>query len=231
MPRSLPFPRYSISNLTVAATLVGAIVLPTTALAEQIECPLEEIRREVTTPLPSGWWHTPQVSSLRETRVMTIGGRTALQCDYGLSGNIQRYAPEGATCEALADGFDCVLDEPVPQTHSTGPIELGQTYAADLDTGGVGGDGTDIWFQAETSDLLYISPQNRAELSVGDRSSRGYGGCATARYSRERVSLRDIPVGSYVCVKTDQGRISQFRVNAISTGSPKVISLGYTTWR
>jgi hypothetical protein len=49
--------------------------------------------------------------------------------------------------------------------------------------------------------------------------------------SANRVSLRDIPVGSYVCVKTNEGRISQFRVNGISSGSPKTLSLGYTTWQ
>jgi hypothetical protein len=38
-------------------------------------------------------------------------------------------------------------------------------------------------------------------------------------------------VGSYVCVRTNEGRISQFRINAISSGSPRTLSLGYTTWQ
>jgi hypothetical protein len=34
-------------------------------------------------------------------------------------------------------------------------------------------------------------------------------------------------VGSYVCVKTNQGRISQFRLNGYSGTT---MNLGYTTW-
>ncbi len=207
--------------------------MPSLAVAETINCPLREIRREVTTPLPPGWWNTPQVWRLQETRVISLGGRTALQCDYGPSGNIQRYAPDGATCSARSGGFQCASagGGGGAQTHSTGPIELRQTYTADLDTGRVGGNGADIWFQAETANLLYITPRNGAQISVGNRSNRGYAGCAAARYTNARASLRDMPPGSYICVKTNQGRISQFRVNAISSGSPKVLSLGYTTWR
>ena len=41
------------------------------------------------------------------------------------------------------------------------------------------------------------------------------------------VPLADIPPGTYVCVKTNQGRISQFRVNGFMGTTMK---LGYTTW-
>ncbi len=117
-----------------------------------------------------------------------------------------------------------------PRTFSTGPITLRQTYTADLDRNSNRKRDKDIWFEAETRDLLYITPINGAKISVGNRRNRGYAGCAAARYSRGRVSLSDIPVGSYICVKTNEGRISQFRVNEISRRSPKVLKIGYTTW-
>jgi hypothetical protein len=44
------------------------------------------------------------------------------------------------------------------------------------------------------------------------------------------VPLAAVPVGSYVCMRTNQGRISQFRMNGISGGYPKVLQMGYTTW-
>lgn len=40
-----------------------------------------------------------------------------------------------------------------------------------------------------------------------------------------------MPVGPYVRVRTNEGRISQFRVNAVSGGPPKTLKLGYTTWQ
>lgn len=210
-----------------------------TAAAESIECPLSQARRTITNDLPSGWWTTPIVNNLSETRIQEIGGETALVCVYGPSGSVQRNAPEGQVCTARTGGFDCTprlrpvplpLPRPTPQTHSTGQRSVPQTYVIDLDSGEVGGAG-DIWFHAVTNTELYIEPRGGAQMAVGDRSNRGYAGCSSAAYSTARVPLSDIPVGSYVCVRTNEGRVSQFRMNAISTGSPKTLRIGYTTWR
>lgn len=121
------------------------------------------------------------------------------------------------------------LPEPpvLPVTFSTGPINLQQTFTANLDNGTVGGAGTDIWYQAVTAVEKYITPQGGASIAVGDGSNRGYVGCATESFSGDSVPLADVPPGTYVCVKTNQGRISQFRVNGF-TGT--TMKLGYTTW-
>jgi hypothetical protein len=115
----------------------------------------------------------------------------------------------------------------VPVTFSTGPIDLQQTFTANLDNGNVGGGGTDIWYQAVTAVQKYITPQNGAAIAVGDGSNRGYAGCFEESFSSDRVPLADIPPGTYVCAKTNQGRISQFRVNGFVGTTMK---LGYTTW-
>lgn len=217
----------------VSLALATAVIAPAApAAADTIECPHSQIRREVTTALPSGWWNTPIVNSLTEARVITIAGRVALQCIYGPAGSIQRYAPEGATCRTTGRRFDCQTASASARTFSTGPLNVRQTGTADLDRGALGNSAAaDIWFQAQTADLLYLSPRNGAKLGVGNRSNRGYAGCSGARFTSDRVSLRDIPVGSYICAKTNEGRISQFRVNGLSGGSPKTLSLGYTTWQ
>ncbi len=224
MAPSLPLSR----SLFLGAAL--ALLAPLEAAAARIDCPLPQVRREITTALPSGWWNTPIVNSLTGTRVQAIAGRPALICEYGPAGTVQRYAPASQSCRAVAGGFDC--QSAAPRTFSTMSLDIPQTWTADLDRGSVGARGeADIWFEAETRDLLYITPRNGAVLGVGDRSNRGYSGCSAARYSSARVSLRDIPVGSYVCVRTNENRFSQFRVNAISAGSPKTLSIGYTTWQ
>jgi hypothetical protein len=211
------------------------------AAAATIDCPATQVRREITTPLPGGWWNTPIVDRLSDTRVVNIGGRPALQCVYGQAGSVQRNAPVGETCTATPRGFVCrPLRPPVPppppprpaETFSTGPVSLPQTYLVNLDNGNVtSGPQADLWFQAETATRLFLAPQNGAMIAVGDRSNRGFAGCSRAAFSSARVPLAAVPVGSYVCVRTNQGRISQFRVNGISGGPVKTLQLGYTTWR
>lgn len=224
----------TVAMLSLAMT--AAVAAPAApATAETIACPHSQIRREVTTALPGGWWNTPIVNSLTKARVTNIGGRAALQCLYGAAGSIQRYAPDGATCRVTGRQFRCdraSASGSGARTFSTGPLEIPQTWTADLDRGSVGrGAGVDIWFQAETAELLYLAPRNGAKLGVGNRRNRGFDGCRAARFTADRVSLRDMPVGSYICVRTNEGRISQFRVNAVSGGSPKTLKLGYTTWQ
>ena len=226
---------YLIPSIVLAAGFSVGFAPEAEAATQRISCPLEKIRRAVTTPLPSGWWNTPIVNRLQQTRVITIAGRKALQCSYGSAGNIQRYAPRGATCRATTTGFICrtprVTPPRRPRTHTTGPLTIRQTFLADLDAGRITTNGADIWFQAETRRRLFVTPRNGAKIAVGDRSNRGLAGCTRAHFSSTRVRLSSIPVGSYVCVKTNQGRISQFRVNALSSGSPKTLSIGYTTWK
>ena len=115
----------------------------------------------------------------------------------------------------------------VPVTFSTGPIDLPQTFTADLDDGSVGGPGVDIWYEAVTAFEKYITPRNGARLALGDGSNRGYGGCSIEAFSPARIALGDVPPGTYVCARTDEGRISQFRVNGFVGTTMK---LGYTTW-
>lgn len=118
---------------------------------------------------------------------------------------------------------------PGPVTFSTGPIALPQTFSANLDNGNIGSGGqADIWYQAENAVSKFITPRNGARLSVSGSSNRGFAGCSTATFSSNRVSIWTLPVGTYVCVRTNQGRISEFRLNGY-TGT--TMNLGYTTWQ
>lgn len=117
---------------------------------------------------------------------------------------------------------------PAPVTHSTGPIDLPQSFLANLDNGNVGGGaGADIWYEAVSPAEKYITPRNGALLALGDGSNRGYDGCVDESFSNDSIAIEDAPPGTYVCAKTNQGRISQFRVNGF-TGI--TMHLGYTTW-
>ena len=114
-----------------------------------------------------------------------------------------------------------------PVTYSTGAIDLPQTYTANLDNGVVGGPGADIWYRAVNPIAKFISPRNGAMLARGDGSNRGYAGCNAESFSASQIPLMAIPVGTYVCVRTNAGRISQFRVNGFAGTTMRI---GYTTW-
>ena len=117
-------------------------------------------------------------------------------------------------------------------THSTASIAVPQTWEFDLDEGGVGSNPqADVWFEAVNPYEMYLTPRNGARIWVGDGSNRNLAGCSSGGpYSTARVPLASVPVGTYVCVRTNQGRYSQFRVNSLSGGYPKTLNIGYTTW-
>jgi hypothetical protein len=108
-------------------------------------------------------------------------------------------------------------------------IDVPPNSLVDLDTGRLSAGGADLWFQPQTASLTLIIPRNGATVAVGDRTDRGPEGCRAAAMTESPIPLGAIPVGSYVCVWTSEGRASQFRVNDLA-GSPATLTLAYTTW-
>lgn len=119
--------------------------------------------------------------------------------------------------------------ESPPTTHSTGPVNISQTWTVDLDEGAYGpSSGADIWFHAVTADERYLEPMNGAKIAKV--SLPGSKSCLDATFSSSRIEIDDLTEGSYVCVITDEGRLSQLRVNMAAGPSPGVLGIGYITW-
>lgn len=115
---------------------------------------------------------------------------------------------------------------------SSKTLVINQTFLFDIDQGSIGNSpGADVWFEAQTATQLFLTPRNGALLAVGDRSNRGYDGCASENYSNNKVPLGVVPPGSYICALTSDGNVSQIRINGITPGSPKKLTIGYTTWQ
>ena len=51
------------SSLAGVGVVALALSAPAAASAVEINCPVNQVRREITTPLPGGWWNTPIVNS------------------------------------------------------------------------------------------------------------------------------------------------------------------------
>jgi hypothetical protein len=232
-------------RLVAALVALAAIGFAASAAnAQTIQCPLTQATRSIIDPLPSEWWTTPIVSNLSDTRVTEISGIAALQCLYGTSGSIQREAPPNRTCTATSTGFSCVATlvippliallpgilSLIPTVQSSGNVNIGQSFAVNLDTGGVTGTAAaDLRFRSVTAAEHYLTPINGAEMWVGSRAERGYNGCRTEPFSTAEVPLVLVPAGSFVCMRTNEGRISQFQIVSL-TGSPLVMRIMYTTW-
>jgi hypothetical protein len=77
----------------------------------KITCPLSMVKTEITTPLPQGWWQTPQEGKLIHTKIQNIGGKKTLCCGYwgyGTTVWIMHEMPAGVSeCKVLPDGFMC----------------------------------------------------------------------------------------------------------------------------
>lgn len=222
--------------LSLTTIIIGAGIFSSAASAatQTINCPATQVRVEMTTNLPAGWWRTPYVNKLKGTAITTVGGKRTLQCKYGDHAAFftMRKAPAGKRCRATKRGFICTDSRPeTPRTHRTGALDIPQTYMADLDKGRVATAGADIWFQAKTARDRYITPRNGAKIGVAGRRSVNLRGCKSMRLSSRSIPLSSVPVGTYVCVKTDQGRYSQFRVNRDAGRSPGTLHIGYTTWK
>jgi hypothetical protein len=123
------------------------------------------------------------------------------------------------------------LPPPPQPIHSQDTLQIQQTFSVDLDEGNLSsGPDTDIWFQAVTASQLFLKPMNGAQLAVGDKSDRGYNGCAAEAFSPNAVPIGALPVGSFVCFATNQGRVGQFRVQGLTGGIPKKLTIKYITW-
>lgn len=114
-----------------------------------------------------------------------------------------------------------------PVTFSTGLVNLPLDGRVNLDTGVVGGAGADLRYVPGPGISRRIELRNGALAYVGDGSNRGYDGCRIAPVSGGHIPVAALPPGTYVCVRTSEGRVAQFRVNSYTA---TLMRLGYTTW-
>jgi hypothetical protein len=219
----------------------------------EIDCPLGQVRREITTPLPEGWWNTPTVDRLTGTDIQVIGGQRTLVCRYGSSGQIMRLEPRRRICTPTRRGFECRRSRPGgwpggpggpggpgwpggpggpggDGTYNSGSVELRQTYSVDLDSGRTSGGGADVFFHALNPLEMYLEPVGGARLAwMGGESGRR--NCADADLRGDRISLGRVNIGTNFCYRTGDGRLGQFRVTGFSNmGSSRVIHLDFETW-
>lgn len=83
-------------NLNCGGRLIDPPLPPLSSV--NVFCPITQARTEMVTPLPEGWWQTPQVGSLVSVGIQNIGGEQTMVCRYSAYGtqvSVMRRFPEG----------------------------------------------------------------------------------------------------------------------------------------
>lgn len=122
-----------------------------------------------------------------------------------------------------------VAPTPSCTTHSTGPATICGTCTFDLDEGVVSPPSADVdlWWQIVAPGERYLVPQNEALLAVFGVTPPSCYDCMRAPLSTAKISDEQIPIGTYVCVRTNEGRYAEFRVNDDDGYN---LYIGYCTW-
>lgn len=115
---------------------------------------------------------------------------------------------------------------PVAPVHTQGTLALPATRRANMDTGTLGGPGADILYRNIASGR-FLTPLNGARLARGAGTNRGFVGCSGETWSGAPLPFAALSVGTYVCLRTDQGRIGQFRV---TSQAGLTMTIQYTIW-
>jgi hypothetical protein len=144
--------------------------------------------------------------------------------------NVQIYDCNGTVAQIWS--MPAPTPPPPPAVLSQGGFQLVPQQQANLDNGTVGligVAGADLAYQVVAFNRQ-LAPTNGAQMSFTNGAQRGFAGCSAATYSTGPVPEAALSVGNYVCVRTDQGRISEFRVDNIGQVLG-VLTLSYTTWQ
>lgn len=86
--------------------------------------------------------------------------------------------------------------------------------------------GADLVLQVQSSKEALLVPQNGAALSARI-AEQGIGGCRNQRFSTQGVRLAQIHPGSYVCFRTSEGRIGEFKVETATERAPFSMMLSF----
>jgi hypothetical protein len=222
-------------TLPVAAALLAPALgsSPASAEAQFIQCPLGKIKTELASDLPQGWASTPVERRLQSVNVVNVNGRgQLLQCNYGAGIVVTSKAPANKTCEIEDQtGFKCNDNAPQrPQTFHTAGVTLSLRDVVNMDGTGNGPWESDIWLQGTNQDNAMLSSFADG-LMAKPGPQQGYRGCRNARYASRGIRLEDMNVGDYVCVKTSEDRIAEYRINELRVGRDISVTIGYTTWK
>lgn len=109
---------------------------------------------------------------------------------------------------------------------------IGRYNWVDLDTGAYSpGNGGDLHFgQDANTGAFHLQSMSGGADEVG-AAGRAYDTCAGASPTTDRIALDGLPVGTVICVRTDEDRLSAVEITGASDGpNGRDLHVSYTTW-
>ena len=138
--------------------------------------------------------------------------------------NVQIYDCNGTVAQRWA------TPPPPPVVFSQGSFQIIPQQRVNLDNGALGPSGADLAYNT-AGFTRQLAPVNGASISFTNGAQRGYAGCSTAAYNTTPVPQASLAIGSYVCMRTGDGRFGEFRVDNIGNILGVALTLSYTTWQ
>ena len=154
---------------------------------------------------------------------------------------------ELAGCNApgvICDDFGLsVYNDPI---HAQGTIKIPQLCAVDIDEGKsvctveLDGRGTippsadpdsDFWIRIGPRGEVYLTPRNGARLALNPPTEWSKSGCTSASYSSKDVQMNGLPIGSRVCIRTNQDRYAQVAFSDVVPPGAETVKTTFITWR
>lgn len=120
---------------------------------------------------------------------------------------------------------------PPPVLYASGNLAIPQTFSADLDEGVLSStEEADIFFHAVSATARYIEPVNGARMARLGAVPGGYVACREATFTTTRVDVNTLQLGAHVCVRTAEGRLSDFMLIEPIGPSPGTLLITFSTW-
>lgn len=116
---------------------------------------------------------------------------------------------------------------PAPKLIVDTPILMVPDAFLDTDSGSIAADGADLWFQQVSDSERYLVPQQDAVVATQGQDSPGAEGCAKATLGGDRILLDNLQPGTYLCLRTANGNISEMRFAGLSD----VLELRLRKWQ
>ena len=117
-----------------------------------------------------------------------------------------------------------------PVVQASGTVNLNPNDSVDLDTIQVNsGTGQDLTYEINASSQHLLVPKNNAIIGVYGNTQPGLANCQAAPMTSTAVILENTPAISYLCYRTDQGRLGYSRFTSFNAGTG-VVSMDLTTW-
>jgi hypothetical protein len=195
-----------------------------------------EVSEVGAVPLKGSQRVSPSASTVYTLSVRNAAGEATERTAALRVARATPQPPGGLTPDRLRDS---VLSSATTSTLATrasirkqGTLSMPQTYLADFDDGVVGSSpGSDVWFSAETATDRFFEPRNGVTLAIVSRDAApGLAGCRGAQLGTARQPMSRLAVGTYLCLRTSEGRFAQIRIAGMPGPSPGTLTVEYVTW-